>query len=508
MARRTLRVATFSAPLGGFDTADPIDQMPPNAAVQLINLYPDEKRVIPRGGQELHCDTGDGTRAWTLFSYSGLSGNALLSAHTSGTIYDVTTSTAASLATGYNSAFWSWTNFSNSAGHFLIAANDTGLDDAWVYDGATITPLVTTGLVQDQIARVCVYLQRPFYAERNSLSVWYPAAGAFQGALTELDLSSYASKGGVISNISTWTRDNGAGGMDDLFVVLTTRGQILVYQGVDPSVSSLWNLVGVFDVGEPVKGPFNMVRTGPDLLLICSDGYRPLSDYLATGRSLASTTALSRNISEVARTYVSTFGTMDGWQAILYPRKTMLIVNIGTSAPDAIVFQHVANTATGAWSEFTGVLASAWGTLGDDMYCAVEDGKIRQFDVGGGDGDDGETPFECRVQTAYQLLSGGVGHVRTATISPIIKGNVNALDFFIRAALDYETWSGFTTGMLTGTVPASPTNSLQIARAPMIPYASIGHAVSVCFAFNKSNSTLGTTELLGFRVTYEVGSIV
>ena len=284
MPKRNLRIATFPAPSGGLDTASPIDQMPVNAAVQLINFFPEERRVVTRGGTELHCDTGDGTRAWTLFSYSGISANALLSAHSSGTIYDVTTSVAASLATGYNSPIWSWTNFSNSAGHFLLAANDTGLDDAWVYDGATITPLVTVGLAANQISRVCVYLQRPFYAERNSLSVWYPAAGAYQGALTELDLSSYASKGGTISNISTWTRDNGAGGMDDLFVVLTTRGQILVYQGIDPSVSTLWNLIGVFDCGEPVAGPFNMVRTGPDLMLICTDGYRPLSDYLATGR--------------------------------------------------------------------------------------------------------------------------------------------------------------------------------------------------------------------------------
>lgn len=508
MPGRNLRIATFPAPIGGLDTADPIDQMPANTAVRLFNLYPDERRIIPRGGTQLHCDTGDGTRAWTLFSYSGISANALLSAHSSGTIYNVTTSVAASLATGYNSPIWSWTNFSNSAGHFLLAANDTGLDAAWVYDGATITPLVTVGLAANQISRVCVYLQRPFYAERNSLSVWYPAAGAYQGALTELDLSSYASKGGTISNISTWTRDNGAGGMDDLFVVLTTRGQILVYQGIDPSVSTLWNLIGVFDVGEPVSGPFNLVRTGPDLMLLCSDGYRPLSDYLATGRSLASTTTLSRNISEVARTYVAAFGTEDGWQAILYPKKTMLIVNIGSSAPDVLVFQHVANTATGAWAQFTGILASAWGTLGDTMYCAVEDGKIREFDVNGGDGDNGEIPFECRVQSAYQLLSGGIGRVRTGTISPIVKGNVNALDFSIRLALDYETWDGFSTGMLTGTFPSSPTNSLQIARAPMIPYASIAHAVSVCFSFNKSDSTVGTSEILGFRVTYEVGSMV
>lgn len=502
MTKRSLRIATFPAPLGGYDTADPIDQMPANAAVQLVNLFPEERRLVTRGGTELHCDTGDATRAWTLFSYSGLSGNALLSAHSSGTIYDVTTSVASSLATGYNSAIWSWTNFSNSAGHFLIAANDTGLDDAWVYDGATITPLVTTGLVQDQISRVCVYLQRPFYAERNSLSVWYPAAGAFQGALTELDLSSYASKGGVISNISTWTRDNGAGGMDDLFVVLTTRGQILVYQGVDPSVSTLWNLIGVFDVGDPVAGPFNMVRTGPDLMLICTDGYRPLSDYLATGRSLASSNNLSRNISGDARAWTSANGSLEGWQAILYPKKTMLIVNVPISA-SGLSFQHVANTVTGAWTVFFGPATTAWGTLGDTMYCAVEDGKIYEFDTSsGGDGDTGDTPINCRVQTAYQLLQGGVGHVRTATISPIVRPNSGPVDFYTRLALDYEVWEGTATNLLAGRIPVVSSGPISIT--PMVPYAAIAHAVSVCLYFD----TTKRPEVLGFRVTYEVGSMI
>ena len=503
MPGRSLRIATFPAPIGGLDTADPIDQMPPNTAVQLVNLFPEERRVVTRGGTILHCATGDVTRAWTLFSYSGISANALLSAHSSGVIYNVTTSVAASLATGYNSPIWSWTNFSNSAGHFLIAANDTGLDDAWYYDGATITPLVTTGLVQDQISRVCVYLQRPFYAERNSLSVWYPAAGAFQGALTELDLSSYASKGGVISNISTWTRDNGAGGMDDLFVVLTTRGQILVYQGIDPSVSSLWNLIGVFDVGEPVAGPNNMVRTGPDLLLLCTDGYRALSDYLAMGRSQASSTALSRNISGLAREYASTYGTNPGWQAIIYPKKTMMIVNVSAAASGNIVFQHVANTATGAWCTFEGLAVTAWGTLGDDMYCAVASGKIYQFDVTGGDGDTSATPINCKVQTAYQLLQNGIGKVRTATISPVIQ-QASGMTFVTKCALDYEIWANFVGDGVSGVVPTPTGIVFQIALAPMVPYASIAHAVSPCLSF----STINRPELLGFRVTYEVGSMV
>lgn len=503
MPGRSLRIATFPSPSGGLNSADPIDQMPANASPYLVNFFPEEKRVVTRGGTILHCATGDATRAWTLFSYSGISANALLSAHSSGVIYNVTTSVAASLATGYNSPIWSWTNFSNSAGHFLIAANDTGLDDAWYYDGATITPLVTTGLVQDQISRVCVYLQRPFYAERNSLSVWYPAAGAFQGALTELDLSSYASKGGVISNILTWTRDNGAGGMDDLFVVLTTRGQILVYQGIDPSVSSLWNLIGVFDVGEPVAGPGNMVRVGPDLILICTDGYRPLSDYLATGRSQMSSNNLSRNISGLAREYTAAFGTNPGWQAIFYPKKTMMIVNVPSDTIGTNTAQHVANTTTGAWCWFSGIQARAWGMLGDDMYCAVASGKIYRFDTStGGDGDASATSIQCQAQTAYQSLHSGTGMVRTATVTPIMGGYL-PITFSMRVAIDYEVWDGALTGMLSGVAPAQSLSPQTTNRA-IIPYAAIGHAASVCFYC----ATINRPELLGFRVTYEVGSMV
>ncbi len=507
MPGRSLRIATYPAPVGGLNTADPVDRMPLDCAPLMINLFPGtslygRSAAYVRGGTILHCDTGDATPAYTLMSYSGGGTEQLLSAHESGAIYDVTTATPATLATGYNTGTWSWANFANAAGNYIIACNSTGLDSAWVYDGATITALVVAGVAVADLALVCVYLQRPFYVERDSLSLWYPVAGAYQGALTELDLSSYATKGGTISNLSTWTRDNGAGGMDDLLVVVTTRGQALIYQGIDPGVATLWNLIGVFDIGDPVAGPNSIIRTGPDLMLLSSDGFRLMSDYLALGRSQGTENALSRNISGRAKLTAALGAIVSDWTGIMYAAQSMLIVScrIGVSS-GAYIF--VANTTTGKWCEYSGIDAYSWGVSGGDLYCGVPDGKIWQAETANrGDGDDGTTPTECALQSAAQLLSQGVGKVRTATVSPLLQGSTN-LNFEVELVPDYgeSTYAYTPNNMIPGTSPGS----VQFTVAsPMVTYTIMANAVAVAISF----STTNYVEVLGFRVTYEVGSIV
>ena len=138
------------------------------------------------------------------------------------------------------------------------------------------------------------------------------------------------------------------------------------------------------------------------------------------------------------------------------------------------------------------------------MYCAVADGKIYRFDtILGGDGDDGSTPINCRVQTSYQLLQNGMGKVRTATISPVVR-NASGISFYTRLGLDYELWDGTTTFLLPGVIPTAGSTGHQISLTTMVPYATVANAVSVCF----SCEVTSRPEILGFRVTYEVGSMV
>ena len=57
---------TLPAPSGGINTIDPIDNMPPTDAQELINLYPDGNNVRVRGGYAEHCDTATGDPVLSL----------------------------------------------------------------------------------------------------------------------------------------------------------------------------------------------------------------------------------------------------------------------------------------------------------------------------------------------------------------------------------------------------------------------------------------------------------
>lgn len=246
-------IGTIPCPVGGWNAYNSLDNMPPTDAAVLTNFFPETSNIRLRRGYIEHCDTGESTPVGSLMEWSGGSSSQLLAA-TNGKIIDVTSSTPSVLATGYGSDIWSTTSFSSAGGQYLLAANDSGADTPFVYNGTIVAAVVVSGVTATDLCQVHLYNQRVFYVERNSLSVWYTTAGAFQGALTEFDFGPFCARGGEIAAVATWTRDNGFGGVDDLFIVVTTKGELLVYIGPNPGSSTTWSMQGRFVLGEPVKG--------------------------------------------------------------------------------------------------------------------------------------------------------------------------------------------------------------------------------------------------------------
>jgi len=424
-------VASLPSPTGGWNTRDPFDRMPPEDAIQLDNFFPDTGFVQLRRGHIEHCDTGETDPVGTLFSYTGGGDDTLLAA-VAGDIVDVTTSTPASLATGYNSDVWSWTNHSAGGTPRLIACNDSGMDVPFVYDGATVAPVVVTGVTDTDLSQVLLHAQRVFYVERNSLSVWYTTAGAFQGALTEFDFGPFCRKGGTINAIGSWTRDNGAGGSDDLFTVVTTEGEVLLYAGTDPA-AGIWELQGVFANGKPIPGPRCLVKTGPDLVLICADGFQPLSEYLVYGSTRAIDTSLARKIGNAAQAAVAEFGSLAGWQGLIYGEASQLIVNVPQSS--TLVYQYVANTTTGAWCRFIGQNAFCWAVLGGKIYFGAADGMVCEAWTGPADI---TADIVGSLIGSYQYVGGPGAQKRFVMCRPVIQTN-GPITYSLGVSVDYST---------------------------------------------------------------------
>ena len=433
---------SIPAPTGGWNTRDPLDGMAPEDATLLDNWFPETGTVQMRAGSIAFCDTGETDPVQTLFSYSG-GGTTEMLAAAGGSIFDVTSGTAGpALGTGYTSDVWSWTNHASGGGTRLLAANASGLDTAWVYDGATIANIVLVGIAEEAVSQVMLYASRVFYVEGGTLSVWYTTAGAFQGAVTEFDFGTFCRKGGEIASIGSWTRDSGDGSADDLFVVVTSEGEVLLYSGDDPANN--WVLQGVFAVGKPVSGFRCLLKTGPDMVLICDDGVQPLSEYLLLGTTRASSTKLGAKISNAAQDAVSQYGTLPGWQGVLYPDQSMMIINVPQSA--SLFWQFVANTTTGAWCRFKGMNAFCWGTLGRDLYFGGADGTV--YRALSGVGDSG-SDVVAEVITSFQYVGGRGANKRFVMCRPVLQTN-GLLSYSLGVDIDYAS---------TSTLPTVNSNS-------------------------------------------------
>ena len=198
--------------------------------------------------------------------------------------------------------------------------------------------------------------------------------------LAKYDMSGVVTTGGSLVQMVTWTLDSGSG-IDDRAAFIFSSGEVLVYSGSDPGDANDWNLIGRFQIGEPL-GPRAHAKTGGTEIILTRDGYLDLSVALKDGRYSEKST-YSDKIIKASKEVAFQYGGFDGWEALLYPAGQMFIVNIPTS--DATAFQHVRETSSGGWCEFQGWNAQTFCTFGNRLYFGDADGNVCLADAGAAD---------------------------------------------------------------------------------------------------------------------------
>lgn len=387
--------------------------MAPTDAIILDNLIPDTGGVKKREGYSDHA-TGVGTFVESLMKYSPPSGTEKLFAASVGVIYDVTAAgVASSSVTGLSNGRWQHTMFANSANNFLVACN--GADSVRNFDGSSWTTPTITGVSSSTLVNVAVHGGRLWFVEANTLDAWYLPVSSIAGVATKLPLGAFCKKGGSLLAIASWTRDGGSG-MDDLFVAVTTKGEAVIYSGIDPSRSATWTKVGTFDIPELV-GRRCFVKIGADLGLITSRGVVPLNGILQLSEAGVSKVAATDKISGAFASAYAGSSTFHGWQLIEYPKKGLLFVNV-PMVERVTTHQFVMNTATGSWCRFTGMDAGCWELVGGSLYFGGFDGTVRKY--GGTFADDGEGVNSVSV-SAYSNF-GTMNNKLISMVRPMFTG--------------------------------------------------------------------------------------
>lgn len=373
------RSVTLPPPVGGWNARDALASMPPTDAVALDNFTPGSTDVALRNGFTSHA-TGLGTYVESLIEYSppDNSGNKLFAAVPTA-IYDVTSAGAvgAAAVTSLTNGRWQHTMMATAGGNFLVICN--GADSVRNYNGSAWSTPTITGVTSSTLVNVCNHQNRLWFCAVNSLKAWYLAGASIAGTATEFDIGPLCRLGGHLVAMGTITRDGGSG-MDDMLAMVTSKGEVIIYSGTDPNDAEAWFLQGVYKIAEPV-GRRCMVRVGADLAVITSNGLISLSSVIPISSSGQGQQAASDKIGPAFRAAYQEGGTAFGWQVIEYPKKGLSIVNVPV-LERTTQRQFVMNTATGAWSRWTGINAGCWSLLGGQMYFGGNDGTVYQVTEG------------------------------------------------------------------------------------------------------------------------------
>lgn len=348
------RTATkfMPAPILGMNTMDPPEIMKPGYAEELINWWPNENGLTTRGGSapwaggfnEHPVESVLVWNAQTAFGFAGPDVFALPGAPNPDRFADLS-------YTGLTSPRVQGVNFSNDGGTFLHVCN--GLDAPMYFDGTAWTQAIFTQHNQPFDASaffaVTSHLSRLWWLSKDSQSVFYADVNAIQGNVAELPLGAYLRRGGSLVALGVVTQD-GLTGSEDLFTVISSEGEVLLFRGTNPDEAANWSLVGHGMIPRPVGAPRCVAKLGPDLVVITESGLVGINTAMSKEFP-----GLDANIGDKIRSHwdsmVQVYGSGTGWDICVYHGRDLIVIN----APGPLGCQQmVVNPNTKAWGMLQG----------------------------------------------------------------------------------------------------------------------------------------------------------
>jgi hypothetical protein len=164
--------------------------------------------------------------------------------------------------------------------------------------------------------------------------------------------------------IASWTVDSGTGA-DDRLVFITSEGELIVYQGTNPSSATTWALVGVYTIGKPL-GRRCTVKAGADMIVLTQEGAYSLAGIF-NGGGVNYSSAVSAKIEKLFNEAAMAYGSNFGWKPIVYADQAALIVNVPI-VEDGEHIQYVMNTISKSWCKFNGWNAEDFAVFNGGLY--------------------------------------------------------------------------------------------------------------------------------------------
>lgn len=497
---------TLPAPTAGLNLVDPIDNMEPNYALELVNILPTGSTARVRYGYDSLTTTGETSQINYLDGLNladgtsqiiGAAGNKLWK-FADGSSTNITGST---VPTDSN---WNGSIFANR----LYIAN--GVDTVQVYNGTgTFADSDFTGVTLANLINVSSYKERIYFIEKDTLKFWYgnlQATGA--SALSSYDLQYFMKCGGKLLFAGSWTNQI-ATATADMFFAVSSEGEILFYAGSSPAPGETFALVARYKIGKPL-GYRAFIRVNNDVWIITEQGIVPISALFSLDPGLV-LKSVGQKINPLIQQYAKLIGFSHLWHGAYWPQGDLVYVVIPTSGTTAKI--EVCNITKNRTPWTTYELYSAGhgvsvAVVGSSPYFGSSTGTVYTGETGYND--DGEsTSFNARLPFSYYGKRGTFKGFKD--IRPLMRGKrgstlglgldvdfkrANTVDPIAISAGTYTPW---------GSPWGSPWSTGVVYIFDRHAVKGQGHCAAIRIAGSVKDAPL---EFFGFEVRFDAGGQV
>jgi hypothetical protein len=345
---------------------------------------------------QIGLDQGSSTGVHTIIPFDGIEENNVndrLFAVTNEGIYDVSVAGDAPILK------FTFANQDPQAGYGVFShyvGNDEkdvlfyadSLNGLFTYDSDTETWVqtigITGGIVVENVRFIVLHKQRIWLIEENSTIGWYLPVGSVAGKATEFFFGAKFRHGGNLVGLYNWSVDGGSG-VDDMLVAVSRAGDVLPYQGEDPSTANTWSLRGTYYIGEVPRGGYIGSEHGGELYLLSAFGLIGMNTLLrgvntARGDGTALHDALAAKIAWLLRDDMDRSIDQLGWEVRTIPSEGALVV-ASPRQPSGEYIQYVYNVSTNAWGMWRSVPMTCFNSWKARVVVGTEDNRVLYMDV-------------------------------------------------------------------------------------------------------------------------------
>ena len=399
-------------PVRGLNYRDPPARQMPDDAFALVNALSDSGGITLRNGYQEYATNVPGETIGTIMSYYPATSaslpspaalpqsvvtrrrqlqptlqnvviDGLLFAAAGNRIFNITGGGAGPWVPQsgtYPSNYWTWRNFQNAAGNFLIAVNDLG--SYIIYGGAgfssgfssgfrisqtgfqRVSAASVTGVNPDTFCHVTVWKRRLWFTEIRSTRAWYLPPEQLGGEARQFDFGPLFRHGGHLVSINSWTMDGGEG-LDDYLVALSSEGDVVIYKGYDPDSAatdpSAFQLHGIWYIGALPKGRRQTDPYGGDLYILSRQGINQVSKLVSMAQVAESLVGDNGDrIDPYIANLMKNSADEDGWYFKSLPSEQMIIVGIPEQLTGEGPTQLGFKLRESAWSLLYGLPVTCW----------------------------------------------------------------------------------------------------------------------------------------------------